>query len=303
MSTISAWINAARPRTLPLSLAGIFVGLSLSNAQGSAAPLTVIACLFTTICFQILSNLANDLGDGMKGTDNAERIGPTRAVQSGEISIRQMRIGVMVLGMLSLFSAGILIYSAPAIQTASGMLFYTLLTVLCVIAAITYTVGKKAYGYHGFGDVMVFLFFGVVSVSGTKHLFGSTFSSNELFGALAIGAWSTMVLNLNNMRDIENDEKSGKRTLVVRLGAVHAKRYHYFLAMLGCSAWGILLYQISAETQSYLIALAGLPMLFIARHVRRVVSIQEAKAFDPELKKVALSTFLASVLCYALSFF
>ena len=105
MSRISAWINAARPRTLPLSLAGIFVGLSLSNAQGSAAPVTVIACLFTTICFQILSNLANDLGDGMKGTDNAERIGPTRAVQSGEISMRQMKIGVVVLGVLSLWHA------------------------------------------------------------------------------------------------------------------------------------------------------------------------------------------------------
>jgi 1,4-dihydroxy-2-naphthoate polyprenyltransferase len=303
MSTISAWINAARPRTLPLSLSGIFVGLSLSHAHGSEAPVTVIACLFTTIFFQVLSNLANDLGDGMKGTDNAARIGPTRAVQSGEISMQQMRMAVFAFGMLSLFSAGLLIYSAPAIQSNSGILFYSLLAVLCVIAAITYTVGKKAYGYHGFGDIMVFLFFGVVAVSGTKHLFDSTFVYNELFGALAIGSWSTMVLNLNNMRDIENDAKSGKRTLVVLLGAVNAKRYHYVLAGMGCLAWGILLYRIADETQNYLIGLAGLPMLLIIKHLSRMVSIQEAKAYDPELKKVALSTFFASVLCYALSFF
>jgi 1,4-dihydroxy-2-naphthoate octaprenyltransferase len=239
----------------------------------------------------------------MKGTDNAARIGPTRAVQSGEISMQQMRMAVIAFGMLSLFSAGLLIYSAPAIQSNSGILFYSLLAVLCVIAAITYTVGKKAYGYHGFGDVMVFLFFGVVAVSGTKHLFDSTFVYNELFGALAIGSWSTMVLNLNNMRDIENDAKSGKRTLVVLLGAANAKRYHYVLAGMGCLAWGILLYRIAAETQNYFIGLAGLPMLLIIKHLSKVVSIQEAKAYDPELKKVALSTFFASVLCYALSFF
>ncbi|MCF8221357.1 MAG: UbiA family prenyltransferase, partial [Cryomorphaceae bacterium] len=138
---------------------------------------------------------------------------------------------------------------------------------------------------------------------GTKHLFDSTFGYNELFGALAIGSWSTMVLNLNNMRDIENDAKSEKRTLVVLLGAANAKRYHYVLAGMGCLAWGIFLYRIAAETQNYLIGLAGLPMLLIIKHLSKVVSIQEAKAYDPELKKVALSTFFASVLCYALSFF
>ncbi len=303
MSTLSAWISAVRPRTLPLSLSGILVGLTLSNAQGAKTSLTAFACLFTTICFQVLSNLANDLGDGMKGTDNAQRIGPTRAIQSGKISMRQMTFGVIALGILSMLSSGLLIYSAPAIQTTSGIIFYILLAALCVLSAITYTVGRKAYGYHGFGDVMVFLFFGVVAVSGTKHLFDSTFTYNEIFGALAIGAWSSMVLNLNNMRDIDNDEKSGKRTLVVILGAAQAKRYHYFLAMLGCVAWVILLFRISNETHSYLIGLAGLPMLIIVKHLNNVSAIQEAKSFDPELKKVALSTFLASIMCFAISLF
>lgn len=302
MSSLGAWINAARPRTLPLSLSGIIVGLGLTGAHGNKAPLAVIGCLLTTIFFQVLSNFANDLGDGMKGTDNSQRIGPTRAVQSGEISIKQMKIAVFVLGILSLLSAGTLIYVAPATNSSTGIIFYLVLALLCITAAITYTVGKKAYGYHGLGDLMVFLFFGMVAVSGTKHLFEETFSINELFGALAIGTWSTMVLNLNNMRDIANDAASGKRTLVVLLGSKNAKRYHYLLAFLGCSAWIILLIQQANETENYLILLAVTPILLFAKHINQVMKIKEPKAFDPTLKKVALSTFFASILFYALSY-
>ena len=302
MSSLGAWIKAARPRTLPLSLSGIIVGLGLTGAHGNKAPLAVIGCLLTTIFFQVLSNFANDLGDGMKGTDNSQRIGPTRAVQSGEISIKQMKIAVFVLGILSLLSAGTLIYVAPATNSSTGIIFYLVLALLCITAAITYTVGKKAYGYHGLGDLMVFLFFGMVAVSGTKHLFEETFSINELFGALAIGTWSTMVLNLNNMRDIANDAASGKRTLVVLLGSKNAKRYHYLLAFLGCSAWIILLIQQANETENYIILLAVTPILLFAKHINQVMKIKEPKAFDPTLKKVALSTFFASILFYALSY-
>jgi len=302
MSTIGAWIKAARPRTLPLSLSGIFVGLALSVEHGNMAPLAVIGCIVTTICFQVLSNFANDLGDGMKGTDNAARIGPMRAVQSGEISIQQMKIGVVVLGILSVLSAAIVIASAPAIHSGNGLIFYAVLALLCVVAAITYTVGKKAYGYHGLGDLMVFLFFGIVAVSGTKHLFEEGVALNELLGALAIGAWSTMVLNLNNMRDIANDAASGKRTMVVLLGSKNAKRYHYVLAFLGCNAWIILLYRCAIETENYFILMAGLPVLLFAKHIAQVIRIIEPKAFDPELKKVALSTFFASILYYTLSY-
>ena len=302
MSTFGAWIKAARPRTLPLSLSGIFVGLALTVEHGNMAPLAVIGCIVTTICFQVLSNFANDLGDGMKGTDNAARIGPMRAVQSGEISIQQMKIGVIVLGILSILSAGVVIASAPAIHSGNGLIFYAVLALLCVFAAITYTVGKKAYGYHGLGDLMVFLFFGIVAVSGTKHLFEEGVALNELLGALAIGAWSTMVLNLNNMRDIANDAASGKRTMVVLLGSKNAKRYHYVLAFLGCNAWIILLYRCAIETENYFILMAGLPVLLFATHIAQVIRITEPKAFDPELKKVALSTFFASILYYTLSY-
>ena len=302
MSTFGAWIKAARPRTLPLSLSGIFVGLALTVEHGNMAPLAVIGCIVTTICFQVLSNFANDLGDGMKGTDNAARIGPMRAVQSGEISIQQMKIGVIVLGILSVLSAAIVIASAPAIHSGNGLIFYAVLALLCVVAAITYTVGKKAYGYHGLGDLMVFLFFGIVAVSGTKHLFEEGVALNELLGALAIGAWSTMVLNLNNMRDIANDAASGKRTMVVLLGSKNAKRYHYVLAFLGCNAWIILLYRCAIETENYFILMAGLPVLLFATHIAQVIRIIEPKAFDPELKKVALSTFFASILYYTLSY-
>lgn len=302
MSTFSAWIKAARPRTLPLSLSGIVAGLALTTDHGNHAPMAVVGCIITTICFQVLSNFANDLGDGMKGTDNDQRIGPIRAIQSGEISIQQMKRAVLFVGIGCIISAGILIYAAPAVKTGFGILFYSVLALFCIIAAITYTVGKKAYGYYGLGDLMVFLFFGFVAVSGTKHLFEASISLNELLGGIAIGAWSTMVLNLNNMRDKDNDAASGKRTLVVFLGITMAKRYHYVLAILGISSWVLMLCLSYSKTGNILLFCAAIPNLLFVKHLLEVVKIKEAKSFDPELKKVALGTFLNSVLYYGLSY-
>ena len=301
MSSVSAWISAARPRTLPLSLSGILVGLSLSPHQGMDAPLISLGCIVTTVLFQVLSNFANDLGDGQKGTDNANRIGPERAVQSGAISVHQMKRAVLVLSLLSLIAAVSLIVNAIGSLSQPSLIFYLILALLCILAAITYTVGKRAYGYSGFGDIMVFLFFGIVAVLGTRHLFNVAFSLNECLGAVAIGSWSTMVLNLNNMRDIQNDAENEKNTLAVKLGARRAKHYHYLLFILATSGWTILTIRLYQDTTHWLFLLMILPVVPMFMHVLTVRKITQAPDFDPELKKVALSAFVAAVTCYIVS--
>ncbi|NDB34620.1 MAG: 1,4-dihydroxy-2-naphthoate octaprenyltransferase [Flavobacteriia bacterium] len=300
MNSISIWIRAARLRTLPLSLSGILVGLALSPGLGLSNPAILAGCLCTTLLFQILSNFANDLGDSQKGTDNAQRIGPQRTVQSGMISQYSMKMAVFIFAILSMLSAGVLLYYALPNLSNNALWFYLGLALLCIVAAITYTIGKKAYGYHGFGDLMVFLFFGGVAVLGTRHLYDSTFNVEEFLGALAIGSWSTMVLNLNNMRDLHNDAHSNKRTLVVLLGAARAKTYHYALFTLGCLAWLILLVLLISKNQSWPIAAAVLPLVPLSFHLIRVRKITNPKDFDPELKKVALSTFVAASLLFIL---
>jgi 1,4-dihydroxy-2-naphthoate polyprenyltransferase len=301
MSSVSAWISAARPRTLPLSMSGILVGLSLSPNQGMDAPSVSLGCILTTVLFQVLSNFANDLGDGQKGTDNANRIGPERAVQSGAISVHQMKRAVLVLSLLSLIAAVSLIVNAIGSLSQPSLIFYLILALLCILAAITYTVGKRAYGYSGFGDIMVFLFFGIVAVLGTRHLFNVAFSLNECLGAVAIGSWSTMVLNLNNMRDIQNDAENEKNTLAVKLGARRAKHYHYLLFILATSGWTILTIRLYQDTTLWLLFLMLLPLVPMFMHVLTVRKITQAPDFDPELKKVALSAFVAAVTCYIVS--
>lgn len=299
MRKTHAWIEAARLRTLPLSLSGILVGLSLSS---SLTLWTAIGCLFTTIFFQVLSNFANDLGDALKGTDNDDRIGPSRAVQTGSISPSQMRNAVILMAILGFISAGVLIYTAPAIQTQSGVYTYILLAIACILAAITYTLGKKAYGYYGLGDVMVFLFFGGVAVIGTRHLFTPQFSIEEVLGAISVGGWSTMVLNLNNMRDIANDARSGKNTLVVKLGSKKALVYHSFLVWISCGAWILLQLKQIIDQSTFVYIWNLLPVALFFMHLKRVQKMTNPKAFDPELKKVALSTFITAICAFVVSF-
>ncbi|MFM6964770.1 MAG: 1,4-dihydroxy-2-naphthoate octaprenyltransferase, partial [Sphingomonadales bacterium] len=198
---IKAWLHAARLRTLPLSVSGIIVGTGLAAILGVYDGQIFGLALLTTIGFQVLSNFANDLGDSQKGTDNAQRVGPARAIQSGQLSAAQMKTGMWVVGLLSLLSALFLIkLSIPNLST-TAIFTYVVLALLCIAAAITYTVGKKAYGYRGLGDLMVFIFFGLVSVIGVFLLYGEAFEWLVLFPAVSIGAWSTAVLNLNNLRD------------------------------------------------------------------------------------------------------
>ena len=293
---IKSWLHAARLRTLPLSLSGIIVGTGLAAVLGAFDGQIFAFALLTTIGFQVLSNFANDLGDSQKGTDNAQRVGPARAIQSGQLSAAQMKVGMWVVGGFSLLSALYLIKLSVPNLSANAIYFYIVLAVACIAAAITYTVGKNAYGYHGLGDIMVFIFFGLVSVIGVFMLFGEAFEWIVLFPAISIGLWSTAVLNLNNLRDIHNDAQMNKRTMVVKLGFNKAKYYHVFLVSFGMATWFFTIYLLAVSAMNYYLCIALLPSLGFALLLQKVVQNTEPASLDPELKKVALLTFFSSIL-------
>lgn len=293
---IKAWIHAARLRTLPLSVSGIIVGSGMAALLGAFDAQIFSLALLTTIGFQVLSNFANDLGDHQKGTDNAERVGPKRAIQSGQLTAVQMKIGIVVMGLIAFASALLLIYKSVENLTVKEIYAYIVLAIACIIAAITYTVGKNAYGYRGLGDLMVFLFFGLLSVVGVFMLYGEGFEWLVLFPAISIGTWSTAVLNLNNLRDVQNDAKMQKRTLVVQLGFDKGKIYHVSLVATGLATWFFTVYLLAVSSYNYYLFLALVPSLGFVAHLKKVLDTQTPESLDPELKKVALLTFFSALL-------
>jgi len=297
LSTIKNYIQAARLRTLPLSISGIVVGSFLAKAQQEFQWEICVLALLATIGFQILSNFANDYGDGIKGTDD-QRTGEKRLVASGQISPKQMKRAIIITILCSLLIAISLIYAAFGKDEFLLALLFFGLGVASIIAAIKYTVGKSAYGYSGFGDVFVFVFFGLLSVVGSYFLFVKQLHFDVFLPAFSIGLLSTAVLNLNNMRDRENDIKAGKNTLVVKMGQKISKRYHFtllFFALVSASMYAILHYQSPVQ---FLFLIAFIPLL---RHVIFVSKNKVPALLDAELKKVALSTFLFGIL-FGLSF-
>lgn len=301
------FIRAARLRTLPLSVSGIIVGAFLAGFQNfkiefdpSGLPivyqekdyLIFILALLTTIGFQVLSNFANDYGDGIKGTDD-NRKGEARMVGSGVISPKQMKNAMMITGVITLLVALVLIYVSFGRDNFLYSVLFLGLGIASIIAAIKYTVGKSAYGYSGFGDVFVFIFFGLVSVVGTYFLYTKQLNFTIFLPAITVGLLSTAVLNLNNMRDRVNDAKVGKHTLVVKLGAKTAKKYHYFLIVV---SFLVALCYTFINFKSSLQFLFLLAYIALLRHLFFVLENKEEELLDGELKKVALSTFLFAIL-------
>jgi 1,4-dihydroxy-2-naphthoate octaprenyltransferase len=296
------WIEAARLRTLPLSVSGIIVGsmYALANPTDDVLTPTEVFnwklfafAIITTLGLQILSNFANDYGDGMKGTDNEDRVGPKRTIQSGVITPKAMKRAIVLTSVLTLLSAIYLIYLAFGAHNLGYSLFYLILGIAAIASAIRYTVGNSAYGYRGFGDVFVFVFFGLVSTLGVNFLYSKQLDAILFLPAIAIGFLSVAVLNLNNMRDEASDKKSGKNTLVVKMGLENAKKYHYFL-IVGAMILVLLFAVLSNfNFDQYLFVLAYFPLV---KHVVTVYKNHNSKLLDPELKKVALSTFALSVL-------
>ena len=290
-SKFKIWLQAARLRTLPLSLSGIIVGNGLAYGIDQFSLVILFLSFGTTIAFQVLSNFANDYGDGVKGTDNESRIGPARILQQGLLTREELKRGIQICAVVSLLFAFALIYVAFGTSDLLFSLIFILLGIVSVVAAIKYTVGTNAYGYRALGDLFVFLFFGGVSVLGSYFLQAQEFQIDLLLPATALGWLSVGVLNLNNMRDIHTDKEANKITMAVLLGASLSKAYHAFLligAVLTC------IFYVKMDIRPvYLFMIAVLPMMI---HLKRVLSYTDPKEFDPELKRLALCTFLFSIL-------
>ncbi|MBT8210879.1 MAG: 1,4-dihydroxy-2-naphthoate octaprenyltransferase [Eudoraea sp.] len=297
MSKLKAWVEAARLRTLPLSVSGILVGTAIAQSKGFDNPTIFLLALLTTLGFQITSNFANDYGDGIKGTDNEDRIGPSRALQSGALSKKELEWGVGISIIISLLLAATLLYTAFGTTAPQYLLLFGALAIFSIWAAVRYTVGARAYGYSGLGDLFVFLFFGLLSVLGSMFLYTKSLHLMAWLPAITIGTLSTAVLNLNNLRDAASDIKAGKRTLVVKLGYENGRYYHAFL--IGLALLSLFIYDLQFSTwYAYLNLIVFIPL---GIHLIKVLRVSNPAKLDPELKKLALSTFLLALLFYFLN--
>jgi 1,4-dihydroxy-2-naphthoate octaprenyltransferase len=286
-TNIKPWLHAFRLRTLPLALSSIAMGGFLAAANNAFRADIFVLCIATTIFLQITSNLANDYGDSIHGADGIDRKGPARAVQSGMITSSQMRNAVILFVILCLVSGLSLLFLAFG-PNWNAILFFFGLGILCILAAIGYTVGRRPYGYIGLGDLSVLIFFGLVGVLGSYYLFTKSVSWYETLPALSCGFFSIAVLNINNIRDIDSDRLAGKFSIPVRLGRKKAIMYHWFLLGAGISA-SVLYTVLTFQSLSQLIFLLVVPLL-----IRNGLAIKRrtAEDLDPYLKQMALTTLL-----------
>ncbi|TDX10962.1 1,4-dihydroxy-2-naphthoate prenyltransferase [Buttiauxella sp. BIGb0552] len=291
VSTTQAWLESLRPRTLPLAFASIVCGSALAFWQGVFNPTIALLALLTAGLLQILSNLANDYGDAVKGSDKEDRIGPLRGMQKGVITQAQMKKALIITVVLICVSGLALV--AVACRTLADFLGFLVLGLLAIIAAITYTVGTRPYGYMGLGDISVLVFFGWLSVAGTWYLQAHALAPLVFLPATACGLLATAVLNINNLRDIDSDRENGKNTLAVRLGPVLARRYHACLLMgaLACLAVFNLVWLQSLW--GWLFVLAA-PLLI--KQARFVLREKEPVAMRPMLERTVKAALLANVL-------
>ncbi len=288
-----AWLHAIRLRTLPLAFSSSLLGSFIAIHDKVVKWSVLWLALLTTLFLQILSNLANDYGDSRNGADNDERVGPQRAVQSGLISATEMRRAVITLIILALASGIVLIGVGIGFRFSVRWFIFLALGIAAMAAAVKYTVGRRPYGYRGFGDLFVFLFFGLTGVIGTYYLHAGHLRSDLLLPASAIGFFSVAVLNLNNMRDILGDKKAGKKTLVVILGPIRARWYHLFLIASALLAL-ILFTMVNYRQPVQYIFLLTLPVLVL--HLATVFRVTSPSEFDPQLKRLALTTFLTVII-------
>lgn len=291
ISRTQAWLESLRPKTLPLGVIAIITGSALAYWTGHFKFPVALLALITTGILQILSNLANDYGDAVKGTDTDARLGPLRGMQKGVITAAQMKKALILTVTLACLSGLALII--VACEKPEDIIGFLGLGVAAIIAAITYTVGKKPYGYLGLGDISVLIFFGWLSVIGTYYLQAGFFSPLTILPATACGLLSVAVLNINNMRDIENDILTGKNTLAVRLGPLKSRYYHATVITVAflCLVLFTLLYLHGWYSWLFLLSA---PVLFM--HIRRVLGDMTTTGMRPLLEQMVKAALLVNIL-------
>ena len=289
---IKPWIHAFRLKTLPLALANTIIGSCLAASDDGFRWSVFGLAALTTVLLQIMSNMANDYGDFVNGKDTAERIGPKRMVQSGEITPKIMLRGIIVIGILCVVSGFALILIGTAGLDITNLLIFGVLGLAAIAAAIKYTVGKNPYGYRGLGDIFVFIFFGLVGVIGTYFLHTQSFRWDILLPASAIGFLSTGVLNMNNMRDYEADKNAGKTTIVVAMGVKKAAYYHLFLVG-GAVLLAVIYTLLNYHSVGQWLFVFSFPILFL--NLKKVFTYKDALELYPELPRLSMASLVFAV--------
>ncbi|MDC0955534.1 1,4-dihydroxy-2-naphthoate octaprenyltransferase [bacterium] len=293
MTNFKVWISSFRLRTLPLSISGIILGSALAYSNQYFNNTIFVFALLTTISLQILSNLANDYGDGVKGTDNNNRIGPERAIQSGLISSIQMKYAIITNVLILIVLITTLLYFSFGTNEYLNLLTFFTLGIISIYSAIKYTVGNKAYGYYALGDLFVLLFFGFLSVMGSYYLYAKNLEISIILPSFSIGLLSVAVINLNNMRDLVSDKLSNKITVAGKLGFANSKKYH-FLILISSIVFSLLfILFFYYKPLSLIVIISYIPIVL---HLKKVYTITKPVEYNDELKKVAISTFLFSVI-------
>lgn len=291
-NSLRIWVDAARPKTLPLALVSIFTGTALAFSSGHfSVPVTLLALLTATL-LQILSNLANDYGDAVKGTDNEKRLGPIRAIQSGAVSLSDMKQAMVINIVLTILAGLALVFYS--LDSLHSILAFIGLGILAMLAAVAYTVGNKPYGYVGLGDLSVFLFFGLLGVSGSYFLHTGHIEWSLFLPSLGCGLLAVAVLNVNNMRDIENDAECGKRTIPVRLGQQRAKTYHFLL--LSGAVFSFASYLLMQDKPLWISLPFLLSVIVVLQHGRAVWATNKPAQIAPMLPVVVKCSLITNLL-------
>lgn len=285
---MNPWVNAMRPHTLPLGLASVLLGILLAIADGVADVAIAILCVLTATLLQILSNLANDYGDFLHGADKTGRQGPRRAVASGDIAPGQMRLAIAVNILLTL-AAGLLLVILAARDNPTALIVFLVLGALAVIAALTYTLGHRPYGYAGLGDLAVLIFFGWAGGIGTYYLQAGSLDWTVFLPATSTGLLAVGVLNLNNLRDLESDRSAGKYSIPVRIGPQKARWYHAGLLI---AALALAVVYVAVNYDSVLQFAFVLMVPFFARHMITVQQANTPAALVDTLKELSLLTLI-----------
>lgn len=282
-----------RLRTLPLALSTSITGSFYAYKLGVFSWLIFLLTLSTTLLLQILSNFANDYGDYIKGTDLLDRQGPKRMVSSGEISPSSMKRGILITTTLTLISGVTLLVSSFQVSQLFKGSLLLLIGILSIWAAIKYTVGKSAYGYKGLGDIFVFIFFGLVGVGGAFFVQTHYINTPIVILSIFIGLLSSGVLNINNIRDYENDKNAKKSTLIVKIGKRNGLTYHIFI--IATSITSIFLYTLFYNSCIFeLINLLIVPLLIV--HSKKLLNAKSPQDYNAQLKFLAVSAFFFSFL-------
>ncbi|WED21652.1 1,4-dihydroxy-2-naphthoate polyprenyltransferase [Vibrio sp. JC009] len=289
---VSFWLDAARPKTLPLAFVSIICGSSLAHADGQFSAVTTFLALLTTMLLQFLSNLANDYGDAEKGTDNENRLGDIRGMQKGIISRSDMKKAIIANVILAIASGLALIFYS--LDSLTNILIFIGLGLLAIVSAIAYTVGGKAYGYVGLGDVAVLLFYGLLGVGGSYYLQTGSINLSLLTPALGCGLLAVGVLNINNMRDIDNDRECGKYTVPVRLGEKNAKYYHQILLWTAFIAFSA--YLLTQLSNTWLIIPFLISALLLRNHGKAILATDRPAQIAPMMPVMVKCAVITNIL-------